>query len=68
MRIREKQASHHVKQCAFCGSQNDLEEHHMIPLYMGGTNDDRNLVFLCHDCHKTVSSYQAKLRQRKEAI
>lgn len=68
MRIREKQASPHIKQCAFCGSQNNLEEHHMIPLYLGGTNDDRNLVFLCHDCHKTVSSYQAKLRKRKEAI
>lgn len=68
IRKREKQESPHIRQCAFCGSRNDLEEHHMIPLYLGGTNDDRNLVFLCRDCHKTVSSYQAKLRQRKEAI
>lgn len=65
MRKREKQASPHIKQCAFCGSQNDLEEHHMIPLFLGGTNDDRNLVFLCKGCHKSVSSYQARIRQGK---
>lgn len=66
IRKREKQASPHIKQCAFCGNQNNLEEHHMIPLYLGGTNDDRNLVFLCHDCHKTVSNYQTKLRRRND--
>lgn len=50
--------SPHIKQCAFCGSKSRLEEHHMIPLFMGGTNDDRNLVFLCHDCHLSVTQYQ----------
>lgn len=65
MRKREKQESGHIKQCAFCGSKNDLEEHHMIPLFLGGTNDDDNLIFLCKKCHRSVSNYQAKLRIAK---
>ena len=60
---REKQCSPHIKQCAFCGCTERLEEHHMIPLSMGGTNDDRNLVFLCHACHADVSAYQGELRK-----
>ena len=65
MRKREKQESGHIKQCAFCGSKNNLEEHHMIPLFLGGTNDDDNLIFLCKKCHRSVSNYQAKLRIAK---
>ena len=65
IRKREKEESRHIKQCAFCGSKKDLEEHHMIPLFLGGTNDDDNLVFLCKKCHRGVSSYQAKLRLNK---
>ena len=63
IRKREKHNSPHIKQCGFCGSTENLEEHHMIPLYMGGTNDDRNLIFLCHKCHKEVSKYQHLLRK-----
>ena len=51
----------HVKQCAFCGSKNQLEEHHMIPVKLHGTNDQRNLVYLCHDCHWDVTRYQKEL-------
>lgn len=59
---RRVKASKHIHQCAFCGSGEHLEEHHMIPLSMGGTNDERNLVFLCNDCHKLVSEYQMELQ------
>ena len=55
---RKKKAAEHIKQCAFCGTKKNLEEHHMIPLSMGGTNDELNLIFLCKDCHKDVTSYQ----------
>ena len=58
---RKKEVSKHIKQCAFCGTKKNLEEHHMIPLSMGGTNDELNLVFLCKDCHKAVTSYQWKI-------
>ena len=54
--------SEHIRQCAFCGSKDNLEEHHMIPLFMGGNNDERNLIYLCADCHKEVTSYQSELR------
>ena len=58
MKQRRKKASSHIRQCAFCGTDKELEEHHMIPLSMGGTNDELNLIFLCKDCHKAVTSYQ----------
>ena len=64
---RSKEKSQHVHQCAFCGSHDGLEEHHMIPLELGGTSDDRNLVFLCANCHKQVSAYQGELRKERIA-
>lgn len=66
IRKREKQESGHIKQCAFCGQKNNLEEHHMIPLFLGGTNDDNNLVYLCKKCHKGVSNYQTKWRLKND--
>ena len=68
MKQRRKKASKHIKQCAFCGTDKELEEHHMIPLSMGGTNDELNLVFLCKDCHKAVTSYQQALKKRWETL
>lgn len=39
------------KQCSTCGSREDLELHHIIPVAVGGTNDYFNMAYLCHDCH-----------------
>ena len=58
---RRKTPSKHIAQCAFCGSKENLEEHHMIPFFMGGDNSEENLVFLCKECHKRVSAYQKRL-------
>lgn len=63
---RKKSESPHIKACAFCGCHDRLEEHHMIPLMMGGTNDDRNLIFLCHDCHLQATKYQHDLKKRSK--
>lgn len=30
------------------------EVHHIRPLSIGGTNEIKNLLFLCHECHKKV--------------
>ena len=46
------------KPCAFCGRTEQLELHHMIPLFLGGTDDAANLVWLCEPCHAVVTSYQ----------
>jgi hypothetical protein len=38
--------------CQKCGSETNLEVHHIIPLCDGGNNDMDNLITLCHQCHK----------------
>lgn len=67
IRNRQKKKSAHIKTCAFCGNDDRLEEHHMIPLMMGGTNDERNLIFLCHECHIQVTRYQMELKNQHKA-
>ncbi len=67
IRKRQKKKSEHIKACAFCGNNDRLEEHHMIPLMMGGTNDERNLIFLCHDCHILATRYQMELKKQCKA-
>lgn len=37
--------------CVECGSEGDLELHHIIPVAKGGGNDDDNLQVLCKQCH-----------------
>lgn len=37
--------------CVNCGSDTDVEYHHIVPLSLGGTNNLRNIVPLCHRCH-----------------
>jgi hypothetical protein len=43
--------------CGKCGSKNRLEMHHLFPVCLGGTNDDSNLIWLCHNCHEKQSTY-----------
>lgn len=64
MKKRRRNQSGHLKKCAFCGTEKNLEEHHMIPLCLGGTNDDENLVWLCKGCHRDVSDYQMRLTKK----
>ena len=64
MNKRRKTKNPHIKRCAFCGSEECLEEHHMIPLFLGGTNDDNNLIYLCGMCHKEVTQYQRTIKRR----
>lgn len=40
--------------CATCGSKADIEQHHIIPIAAGGTDDYFNLISLCHDCHMNL--------------
>ena len=37
--------------CANCGSDREVEYHHIVPLSNGGTNQVRNFVALCSICH-----------------
>jgi len=42
------------KKCVLCGSLEKLNQHHLIPRKMGGTNIPENKVYLCEDCHRDV--------------
>jgi len=41
-------------ECVSCGSKENIEYHHIIPLALGGSNRIRNIVPLCHRCHKVA--------------
>lgn len=39
------------RRCQKCGSSKDLEDHHIIPLSKGGSNNRANIKVLCDKCH-----------------
>lgn len=40
-----------MSSCYFCGSEEEIEEHHIVPQRLGGSDKRSNTVDLCHDCH-----------------
>lgn len=52
---------HEKTMCKLCGSTDNLEWHHMIPVHLGGTADVRNMICLCHDCHQVITGYEREL-------
>lgn len=40
--------------CYNCGSKEDIEYHHIVPLFLGGNDVESNIVPLCHKCHKAA--------------
>jgi 5-methylcytosine-specific restriction protein A len=40
--------------CEICGDPSE-EAHHHTELRQGGTNEDSNLVALCHSCHSRIT-------------
>ena len=51
---REEVLNRFDHKCVNCGSTEDLEIHHIVPLTLGGTNAITNLVPLCVNCHKAA--------------
>ena len=47
--------------CINCGSTEELELHHVMPLEIGGNDIPSNMVVLCYDCHKAVTHFQLLL-------
>lgn len=47
--------------CQVCGSQNNVEGHHIIDLQFSGAATFDNIISLCHECHKAVHSGKINL-------
>lgn len=49
------------RHCVLCGKDcgPNIEIHHIVPIYKGGTNDFDNLIPLCFDCHAEVGHYNS---------
>lgn len=54
---RRQYYENHSKECYKCGSNDNIQLHHIIPIKSGGTNGKWNLMPLCGSCHRTVESY-----------
>lgn len=46
-----KELKDREKVCVNCGTRENIEIHHIVPLSMGGANTKENTVFLCTECH-----------------
>lgn len=40
--------------CVNCGSTEDIEYHHIVPICVGGTNKMSNIVPVCRICHISI--------------
>ena len=56
-RIRDRYANSHPL-CEMClkeGRYTPMTEvHHILPIKQGGTNENSNLMSLCHSCHEKI--------------
>ena len=50
-RLRKEIKSEYQPVCGNCGSIENIEFHHVVPLEFGGRNVITNIVPLCHQCH-----------------
>ena len=55
--------------CQCCGKKNcRLEVHHIIFRSNGGTDDERNLITLCEDCHKKIHKEEIVLNRKPKKM
>ena len=58
-RVKERLYKEHDGRCPHCGrkfGQDAMEMHHVLPYarFQDLINDERNMILLCHDCHKEI--------------
>ena len=55
------------KICCNCGTSENIEYHHIVPLSLGGNDVVTNIVPLCHRCHKVAHCGQHLSHYTKSA-
>lgn len=58
---RERLIALRGDRCFNCGTPDDIEWHHVVPLEVGGNDVDTNMVPLCYSCHKAVTHHELLL-------
>lgn len=53
------------KICVYCGSQEKLHIHHIIPMDLGGPNTMENLEVVCKLCHHKLHSSIRTILKKK---
>lgn len=48
--------------CVLCGDPEDLETHHIVWRFRGGSDRPKNLVTLCKGCHNKVTAGEIKIQ------
>jgi hypothetical protein len=56
------------KRCLCCGCTSPLQVDHIIPWYLGGTNDEDNLQTLCKYCNQDKGILRIDFRKQKSPL
>jgi hypothetical protein len=72
-RLRAKVLERDGYMCRICGSDENLEVHHMLALTFGGKSTMKNMITLCADCHNYapedgIEANEDYLRNRNRVI
>jgi hypothetical protein len=72
-KLRAKVLERDGYMCRICGSDENLEVHHMLALTFGGKSTMKNMITLCADCHfyapeDGIKSNTRYLRERNRVI
>lgn len=51
--VRNRILDKYGRKCCYCGSTNNLEIDHIIPISKGGREDENNMQVLCRKCNAT---------------
>lgn len=54
-----------TKYCVVCGSIKELQEHHFVPISLGGKNNNNNIITLCCLHHNFIHKMEGKLNHNK---
>lgn len=64
---RETLAQMYGTKCYVCGREEEIEWHHVKPLWMGGEDTFENMIPVCYTCHKELSRRTPKEAKRLKA-